>query len=50
LIYVIILIFLDPATISVIDWHGPEHAIVRLVNSHIHLGWTSARWMQGYGA
>ena len=39
-------IFLDPATISVIDWKDAEHAIVRLVNSHAHLGWQEARWMQ----
>jgi probable phosphoglycerate mutase len=39
-------IFLDPATISVIDWSDQEHAIVRLVNSHAHLGWQEARWMQ----
>ncbi|HEV2580510.1 MAG TPA: histidine phosphatase family protein, partial [Ktedonobacteraceae bacterium] len=38
-------IFLDPATISVIDWRDREHATVRLVNSHAHLGWSSARWM-----
>jgi broad specificity phosphatase PhoE len=38
-------IFLDPATISVIDWQEGGHALVRLVNSHAHLGWTDARWM-----
>lgn len=38
-------IFLDPATISVFDWHDREHAMVRLVNSHAHLGWQQARWM-----
>lgn len=38
-------IFLDPATISVVDWHDAEHATVRLVNSHAHLGWQNARWM-----
>jgi broad specificity phosphatase PhoE len=38
-------IFLDPATISVIDWRDSQHAIVRLVNSHVHLGWASARWI-----
>jgi ribonuclease H / adenosylcobalamin/alpha-ribazole phosphatase len=37
-------LFLDPASISVIDWGA--HPIVRLVNSHAHLGWTNARWMQ----
>ena len=38
-------IFLDPATISVVDWRDMTHAIVRLVNSHAHLGWQEARWM-----
>lgn len=37
-------IFLDPATISVVDW-GPG-AVVRLVNSHAHLGFAGARWLQ----
>lgn len=39
-------IFLDPATISVIDWHDMTRATVRLVNSHAHLGWQNARWMK----
>jgi probable phosphoglycerate mutase len=38
-------VFLDPATISVIDWQADGHALVRLVNSHAHLGWLNARWM-----
>ena len=38
-------IFLDPATISVVDWKQP-YPVVRLVNSHSHLGWERARWMQ----
>ncbi|MEO7019056.1 MAG: histidine phosphatase family protein [Ktedonobacteraceae bacterium] len=38
-------IFLDPATISVVDWQAGGHALVRLVNSHAHMGWTEARWM-----
>lgn len=38
-------IFLDPATISVIDWQPGGHALIRLVNSHAHMGWTEARWM-----
>ncbi|HLL79709.1 MAG TPA: histidine phosphatase family protein [Ktedonobacteraceae bacterium] len=38
-------IFLDPATISVVDWRDRDRATVRLVNSHAHLGWSSARWM-----
>jgi probable phosphoglycerate mutase len=37
-------IFLDPATISVIDWQQP-FPLVRLLNSHAHLGWEQARWM-----
>ena len=36
-------LFLDPATVSVIDWG--ETPLVRLCNSHAHLGWTQARWM-----
>jgi broad specificity phosphatase PhoE len=36
-------IFLDPATISVVDWS--ERPVVRLINSHAHLGWTQARWL-----
>ena len=39
-------IFLDPATISVVDWRDRQHTTVRLVNSHAHLGWQEARWMQ----
>lgn len=38
-------IFLDPATISVVDWRDSTYATVRLVNSHAHLGWQQARWM-----
>ncbi len=37
--------FLDPATISVADWAG-DRRILRLFNSHAHLGWTTARWME----
>jgi broad specificity phosphatase PhoE len=37
--------FLDPATINVIDWRSPR-PVVRLVNSHAHLGWEQARWMR----
>jgi broad specificity phosphatase PhoE len=36
--------FLDQATISVVDWAG-EQRVLRLFNSHAHLGWTAARWM-----
>jgi probable phosphoglycerate mutase len=39
-------IFLDPATISVVDWRDAANATVRLVNSHAHLGWNQARWMK----
>jgi len=38
-------IFLDPATISVVDWQDTG-SVVRLVNSHAHLGWDQARWMR----
>ena len=37
-------IFLDPGTVSVVDWGDPP--ILRLCNSHSHAGWTSARWME----
>lgn len=37
-------IFLDPATISVVDWG--TRPVVRLINSHAHLGWEHARWLQ----
>ncbi|GCE19560.1 histidine phosphatase family protein [Dictyobacter kobayashii] len=36
--------FLDPATISVVDWKNSP--LVRLVNSHTHPGWEQARWLQ----
>ena len=36
-------LFLDPGTISVVEWGN--WPIVRLFNSHAHLGWNSARWM-----
>lgn len=36
-------LFLDPGTLSVIDWG--ERPVVRLFNSHGHLGWEAARWM-----
>lgn len=39
-------IFLDPATISVVDWRDIAHTTMRLFNSHAHLGWQQARWMQ----
>ncbi len=36
--------FLDPGTISVVDWGNPP--FLRLFNSHAHQGWASARWMK----
>jgi broad specificity phosphatase PhoE len=36
-------LFLDPCSISVVEWGA--HPLLRLFNSHHHLGWTSARWM-----
>jgi ribonuclease H / adenosylcobalamin/alpha-ribazole phosphatase len=36
--------FLDPGTISVVEWGA--HPFLRLFNSHAHLGWSSARWMR----
>ena len=37
-------IFVDPAALCVVDWRQSA-PVVRLVNSHIHLGWQQARWM-----
>jgi len=37
-------LFLDPATVSVVDWS--TRPVVRLINSHGHLGWSNARWLQ----
>jgi ribonuclease H / adenosylcobalamin/alpha-ribazole phosphatase len=36
-------LFLDPATISVVDWSNQP--VIRLFNAHGHLGWEAARWM-----
>ncbi len=36
-------LFLDPGTISAVEW-GTQ-PLLRLFNSHAHLGWASARWM-----
>jgi ribonuclease H / adenosylcobalamin/alpha-ribazole phosphatase len=36
-------LFLDPCTISVVEWGAQP--VLRLFNSHAHLGWASARWM-----
>jgi probable phosphoglycerate mutase len=43
-------LFLDNATVSVIDWGAAAvpwatPAIVRLVNAHHHLGWITAPWI-----
>jgi broad specificity phosphatase PhoE len=38
-------LFLDPGSISVVDWG--DQPFLRLFNSHAHLGWDSARWMLG---
>ena len=38
-------LFLDPATISVVDWQEP-FPIVHLMNSHAHLGWPQPRWIR----
>jgi probable phosphoglycerate mutase len=35
--------FLDPGTISVVEWG--RKPVLRLFNCHAHLGWASARWM-----
>jgi probable phosphoglycerate mutase len=37
-------LFLDPGTITVVDW--ADRATLRLFNSHGHLGWMNARWMR----
>lgn len=52
-------LFLDPGTLSVVDWGGdserpvgsagpagPAGSVVRLFNAHGHLGWREARWMR----
>jgi len=38
-------LFLDPGTLTVLDWG--ERPVVRLFNAHGHLGWGEARWMRG---
>jgi probable phosphoglycerate mutase len=43
--------FLDSATVSVIDWGADAvdwgaPAVLRLYNAHHHLGWEAAPWMQ----
>lgn len=35
-------LFLDPCSISVVDWGG--RPLLRLFNSHAHLGWSTPRW------
>ena len=37
-------LFLDPGTLSVIDWG--DSPVMRLFNAHGHLGWREARWMR----
>jgi broad specificity phosphatase PhoE len=37
-------LFLDPGTLSVVDWGAAP--VVRLFNAHSHLGWREARWMR----
>lgn len=39
--------FLDPGTLSVVDWG--ERPVVRLFNAQAHLGWGGARWMDVRG-
>jgi ribonuclease H / adenosylcobalamin/alpha-ribazole phosphatase len=36
-------LFLDPGSISVVEWGS--NPLLRLFNSHSHRGWSSARWM-----
>jgi probable phosphoglycerate mutase len=36
--------FLDPATVTVVDWSSKP--VLRLFNSHAHQGWRHARWMR----
>jgi broad specificity phosphatase PhoE len=43
--------FLDVATISVVDWGAgavvwQSQAVLRLFNAHHHLGWEAAKWMK----
>lgn len=43
--------FLDPATISVVDWGNSTEssappAVLRLFNAHHHLGWDAAKWLK----
>jgi broad specificity phosphatase PhoE len=40
-------LFLDPGTLTVIDWG--DRPVVRLFNAHGHLGWEAARWMMHGG-
>jgi broad specificity phosphatase PhoE len=37
-------LFLDPGTLSVIDWGGSP--VMRPFNAYGHLGWREARWMR----
>ena len=40
--------FLDPGTLSVVDWG--ERPVLRLFNAHGHNGWETARWMGDRGS
>lgn len=35
--------FLDPASISVVDWGSPP--VLRVFNAHTEMGWQHARWL-----
>ena len=37
--------FLDPASISIVDWGSPP--VLRLFNSHTSLDWQRSRWLTG---
>ena len=37
-------LFLDPGTITAVEWGSQP--LLRIFNSHAHLGWSSARWMR----
>jgi hypothetical protein len=37
-------LFLDLATVTVVDWGNPP--VLRLWNDHAHLGFERARWLE----
>ncbi len=37
-------VYVDPASVSVVDWGTAP--VLRLFNSHAHLGWENARWVK----